>query len=135
LANSDYGKVNSGFGWRNYNGGEHHPGVDIRAYLNDPIYATQAGVVEYIGPQTVGRYTLNKITVTNSDGSISGYGHTGPIAGLKRGQNVACGERIGFSDASGPVDAHLHLSYRRSAAGPMIDALSNQLHSVSRPGQ
>ena len=126
--------VTSIFGMRPRNGVmEMHPGVDIRAYLNDPVYSTQAGTVTTIGPQTAAGFTLNIIRITNNDGSISGYGHVSPSAGLVVGASVSMGQEIGFSDGSGPVAPHVHLTYRRSASSPGESALLKQLHSVKRP--
>jgi murein DD-endopeptidase MepM/ murein hydrolase activator NlpD len=86
--------------------------VDIRAYLNDPIYSTEAGVVEKIVTGTVGasgRYGY--VNVRNSSGSLSHYGHIGALDSLVVGAALSAGQQIGTSMSYGTGAAHLHYAY------------------------
>ena len=108
-----------------------HGGVDIRARLNDSIYAVEDGTV-------VGGYVAagaGHVAIEYTSGGFGLYAHVS--ANVVVGQAVVAGEKIAISDQSGTRHAHLHYGYvlngtvRTSGRvdGPRIDPIANQLGS------
>ncbi len=95
------------FGVHNGRDPNGHPGIDLAAPLETPIYAASAGSVLYWGPATG---FGNWIVLQHANGVQTVYGHMKfqdllipPDAEVKAGQNIA---RVGSEGAStGP---HLH---------------------------
>ncbi len=87
-----------------------HTGVDIRARMGMPVYASDSGtVIEVWFDKDWGGG--NSISILGDDGSIYGYAHTGQL--VVEGQRVEEGQIIGFSDGSGRLQApHLHYIYK-----------------------
>jgi murein DD-endopeptidase MepM/ murein hydrolase activator NlpD len=110
--------VTSPFGQR---GDEFHSGVDLRNPLGEPVYSTDAGVVRVVYYDEKGG---NQIIVYNNDGSISGYAHTAP-SNIHNGSQVTEGQIIGYSDASGGVDPHLHYTYRPTQGAEKINPMAH----------
>jgi murein DD-endopeptidase MepM/ murein hydrolase activator NlpD len=102
--------INSGFGYRVHpisGKGTPHEGVDLRA-RQDTVYAILNGVVMATGyAEGLGVY----IRLTH--GAVqSTYGHLRRVL-VSAGQNVAAGEPIGITGATGKVTGeHLHFSVR-----------------------
>ena len=93
-----------------------HNGDDFRAHLGDNIRSTQDGAVASVDSAGAGPGG-HQITVSNSDGSMSGYAHTAAADDIKKGTTVYAGQAIGTSDGSGRATGpHLHYTYRPGSA-------------------
>lgn len=117
-AASDYGyawpvrgTITSPFGPR---GGNLHAGLDIAVPVGTPVGASKEGTVTFAGTQ--GGY--GNVVYINHGGTFTRYGHLSRIE-VRRGQQVARGERIGLSGgAKGAPGAgtstgpHLHFEIR-----------------------
>lgn len=95
-----------------------HKGIDGRAAIGTPVYATTAGTVL---DKSWGRSFGNHVVVANNrfadgyPGLFSGYCHLSKVV-VKPGQKVRKGQLIGYSGASGNVTApHLHYEIQRLA--------------------
>lgn len=83
-----------------------HHGLDIRARLGDPIYATDSGVIVYAGPNSFGYGNL--IVVDHGNGWESVYGHLSQW-NVDCGQSVFQGNLIGLAGSTGNSSGpHLH---------------------------
>jgi LysM repeat protein len=83
-----------------------HHGLDIRAKLGDPIYATDSGVIVYAGPNSFGYGNL--IVVDHGNGWQSVYGHLSQW-NVDCGQSVFQGNLIGLAGSTGNSSGpHLH---------------------------
>ena len=91
-------------------GVKEHNGLDIRARIGMPVYASDSGtVIEVWFDEEHGGG--NSILILEEDGSIYGYAHTGSFVWV--GQRVKEGQVIGYSDGSGKLEApHLHHTYQ-----------------------
>jgi RHS repeat-associated protein len=91
-----------------------HMGLDIRARMGKPVYASDSGTVigVWFDKDSGGGYS---ILILGDDGSIYGYAHTGQL--VVEGQRVEEGQVIGFSDGSGGVIPHLHYTYKPPCSG------------------
>ncbi len=87
-----------------------HTGIDFHAASGTPVHSVGVGtVVEGWG----GAYG-NQVVIKMHDGTYTQYGHLSSI-GVSVGQEVAAGEQIGLSGATGNVTgAHLHFEARMS---------------------
>ncbi|HEY0558797.1 MAG TPA: M23 family metallopeptidase [Frankiaceae bacterium] len=84
---------------------ESHPGIDIGAPLNSPIYAASAGTVTYAGPASG---FGNEIIVTHAGGVSTVYGHMKIIL-AKAGTQVTAGQPIALvGDEGESTGPHLH---------------------------
>jgi len=91
--------------WRNHNG------VDYAAPSGTPIQATADGVVDFIGSQ---RGYGNVIILRHHSGYSTLYAHQSRFEkGLKKGDKVSQGQRIGYVGATGwATGPHLHYEFR-----------------------
>src|SRR5690625_497070 len=91
--------------WRNHNG------VDYAAPTGTPIQATADGVVDFIGQQ---RSYGNVIILKHHSGYSTLYAHQSRFEkGLKKGDKVTQGQRIGYVGATGwATGPHLHYEFR-----------------------
>lgn len=91
--------------WRNHNG------VDYAAPNGTPIQATADGVVDFIGTQ---RGYGNVIILRHHSGYSTLYAHQSRFEpGLKKGDKVEQGQRIGYVGATGwATGPHLHYEFR-----------------------
>lgn len=90
--------------------GPGHGGIDIRAYMGQPIYSSQAGVVVYSGDSYVGYGLL--VIIDHLNGWHTLYAHLSQ-------RNVGCGQQVyrgtilglagSTGNSSGP---HLHFEMR-----------------------
>jgi murein DD-endopeptidase MepM/ murein hydrolase activator NlpD len=106
--------ISSKFGYRTHpitHTREFHRGVDLRAKMNTPVYATADGVVEFAeGGDNKGYGKL--IILDHAYGFRTLYGHLHKL-GVKNGQVVKKGELIGYSGNSGLSNGpHLHYEVR-----------------------
>lgn len=86
-----------------------HAGIDMAAAMGTPVYATQAGTVNFAG--NAGSYG-NLIKIGHGAGTETRYGHLSRIA-VADGQAVAKGDLIGNVGSTGRSSgAHLHYEVR-----------------------
>ncbi|WP_346083253.1 M23 family metallopeptidase, partial [Streptomyces thermocarboxydus] len=88
-----------------------HTGIDFHAASGTPVHSVGVGTVVEAG--WGGAYG-NQVVIKMHDGTYTQYGHLSSI-GVSVGQEVAAGEQIGLSGATGNVTgAHLHFEARMS---------------------
>lgn len=100
------GPVTSEYGRR---WGRQHEGIDIGASTGSPIFAARAGVVSFVGQMSgYGNLTL----IDHGGGIVTAYAHQSRF-GVRRGQQVSAGERIGSIGCTGNCTGpHLHFEVR-----------------------
>lgn len=111
---SDFGKA------RVYNGSlkGYHSGTDFRAKTGTPIVAVNDGKVVLVADRF---YSGGSVVIDHGYGVYSCYFHLSDF-GVKEGDIVKRGERIGLSGASGRVTGpHLHFAVR--VGGVQVDPL------------
>lgn len=92
-------------------------GIDIAGTRGQPIYASGAGKVVYVGNQLRGYGNL--IMIKHSEDYITAYAHNDKMM-VNNGQNVKAGQQIatmGSSDADS-VKLHFQIRYRATAIDP-----------------
>jgi murein DD-endopeptidase MepM/ murein hydrolase activator NlpD len=99
-------------------GGRPHRGVDIRARRGRPFYAVRSGTVI---ESWYARRGGSQLGIEHSLGWVWGYAHGASTVQL--GDRVGVGEVIAFSDGSGSVSPHLHLSLRLCPTCERVDPL------------
>ncbi|BAZ08880.1 hypothetical protein NIES4071_06860 [Calothrix sp. NIES-4071] len=103
--------VTSGFGWRQHPiTGERkfHTGIDFAASIGAPIYATDAGIVEFTGEK--GGYGNTVIVKHTSVSTL--YGHASKLY-VTPGQKVTRGQMIAAVGSTGmSTEPHLHFEVR-----------------------
>ena len=106
------GPITSDFGWRTHpiTGTQRfHSGVDIGGDYGDPIYAAQAGTVEYAG--WISGYG-NAVIINHGGGISTLYGHCQALD-VSTGQSVAQGELIAECGSTGnSTGPHCHFEVR-----------------------
>ncbi|EAK9945908.1 M23 family metallopeptidase [Campylobacter lari] len=106
--------ITGSFGWRHHpilNKKEFHPGIDLRAALNTPIYAPANGVVEYAAYSNNG-YGYSVILIHNF-GFKTVYAHMMRKDVVKAGQFVKKGDLLGYTGNTGlSTGPHLHYEVR-----------------------
>lgn len=104
-----------------------HNGVDFKAPVGAPVYATAAGVVESAGNDGP---CGNKVAISHAGGLTSIYCHLSRFApGLRVGQHVEQRQLIAYVGQTGRVTGpHLHFGIRR--AGVFIDPMTLRLDGV-----
>lgn len=104
--------ITSGFGWRTHPlTGEHkfHSGIDFGAPKGTPIYAFEAGLVEFAGPK--GGYG-KAVVINHSAGKSTLYGHASKLV-VRKGERVVSGQMIGKIGSTGfSTGPHLHFEVR-----------------------
>lgn len=106
------GKVTGSF-----NGGT-NKGIDIGGRVGDPVYASAAGVVQYVGE---GIPSLGKLVIIkHSDTYLSAYAHNSETL-VKESQKVAKGQQIARMGTTGTDSPKLHFEIRRQ--GVPLDPL------------
>lgn len=102
---SDFGKRNDPINKRR----AMHEGVDLKAPLRSPVAATAPGTVVFAGRKgSYGRL----VEIDHGLGVRTRYGHLAAI-GVRVGQRVAGGQRIGLLGSSGrSTGPHLHYEIR-----------------------
>lgn len=118
------GQVLSGFGMREHpvlGYKRHHDGVDFRARVGTPIYATGDGVVRAAGRR--GNYGI-RIIIDHDYGYRTQYAHLSEIAdGIIPGAEVKRGQQIAKSGNTG-VTSGPHLHYEVHRNGRPVDPLN-----------
>lgn len=106
--------VTSNYGWRVHptlQSKEFHRGLDLRAPMNTPIYATASGVIEYAGMHAKSGYG-NLIILDHAFGFKTYYGHLNKVA-VTPGTFVKKGDLIGYTGSTGMSSGpHLHYEIR-----------------------
>jgi hypothetical protein len=115
--------------------GHKHAGIDIRAAIGTPIYATADGVVS--SSENSGRYSTsygNVIYLDHAGGYQTRYAHMSSFAsGITRGSRVTKGQLIGYVGNTGRSKGpHLHYEVRNNGrpVDPM-DSLNGELPIAS----
>ncbi|KPQ00318.1 MAG: Peptidase, M23/M37 family [Bacteroidetes bacterium HLUCCA01] len=115
--------ITSGFGPRMhpvYRFRRPHEGIDFRARIGTPIYATGDGVISMAG--TNGTYGIT-IKIDHGFGYESLYAHlSGLETGIRTGRRVKRGDLIGFTGDTGVVEGP-HLHYEIIRDGRAVDPL------------
>lgn len=115
------GKVTCGFGaTRHFNGVVQsvHRGIDLRAAVGTPVFASAPGTVRLSKDVFYGG---NLVFLDHGCGLFSTYAHLSRLD-VKPGQTVQARERLGLSGATGRVSAP-HLHWGTSIAGVEVDPL------------
>ena len=106
------GWISSDFGYRTspFTGQrEFHKGIDISGRVGTPVYAPAKGKIIFAGVD--GGYGRTLVT-NHGSGIVTRYAHLHRIA-VKKGQDVARGELIGYMGSSGrSTGPHLHYEIR-----------------------
>ncbi|MCW8837735.1 MAG: M23 family metallopeptidase [Thiovulaceae bacterium] len=110
----EYKGVTSKYGYRIHptlNRKEFHRGLDMRAKMKTPVYATADGVVEYAGYHK--KSGFGKLVILEHNyGFKSYYGHLNKVA-VKYGKFVKKGTLIAYTGSSGMSSGpHLHYELR-----------------------
>lgn len=108
VSNKNLKQTASGYGNRIdpiYKTVKFHAGMDFSANVGTPVYATGNGTVQKAGWE--GLYG-NCITINHGFGYVTRYAHLSKI-GVRRGQKVVRGEKIGQVGSTGKsTGPHLH---------------------------
>lgn len=116
-----------------------HEGADLRAPLDSPIYAIDAGTV-YLVTGNEGNYG-KQIRIQHADGYVSVYAHNNETL-VQEGQRVRAGQLIAKANSTGNSQGHhLHLTLKRDGHNApgypsnIIDPTEHILpHKPSFPG-
>jgi len=110
----DYSGITSPYGWRInpiLKKREFHTGLDLKAKMNTPVYATADGLVEYSGFHKTSGYG-KLIILTHNFGFKTLYGHLNKIV-VRDAQFVKKGQLIAYSGNTGLSNGpHLHYEMR-----------------------
>jgi murein DD-endopeptidase MepM/ murein hydrolase activator NlpD len=100
---------------------EFHPGADLAAPLETPVYATADGVVAFAGQYPLGRSAVwwrlgNLVIVEHGEEFVTVFGHNSRTL-VKAGQRVKRGDLLAMVGDSGwSSSPHLHYEVRRRGA-------------------
>ena len=119
-------QVTSGFGYRTHpvHGSRRlHGGIDFRAAIGTPVYATADGLVEWAGPHKSGLGTMIKLN--HNFGFATTYSHLKSV-NVRPRDYVKKGSLIGYTGNTGISSApHLHYEilylYKKLDPKPFID--------------
>lgn len=92
-------------------------GIDIAGSRGQPVFASGAGTVVYVGNQLRGYGNL--VMIKHSEDYITAYAHNETLL-VNNGQKVKAGEKIATMGSSGAegVQLHFQLRYRATAIDP-----------------
>lgn len=86
----------------------YHTGVDFRAAVGTPIYASNDGIVALAKERY---YAGNSLIIDHGEGIYSVYYHLSALS-FKKGERVSRGDVVGLSGVSGRVTGpHLHFGF------------------------
>ncbi len=106
--------ISSNYGWRRKPlgvGWQHHPGLDIHAWIYDTIYSTGNGLVKKA--YWMGGYG-RCVVVQHTGGYESMYAHLYRVF-VEKGDSIKKGQPLGRAGNSGAVTGpHLHYEIRRN---------------------
>lgn len=110
----NYNRISSPYGYRFHpltNARELHPGIDLSAGTNTPVYATADGVVDFAKDGWNGGYGV-LVKIDHSFGFKTYYAHLDSFV-VKRGDFVKKGQLIAYVGNTGiSTGAHLHYEVR-----------------------
>ncbi len=107
-------RVTSGFGAkRSY---ETHPGIDYAAPVGTPVYAPQAGMVQFAA---MSGKSGNLIKLDHGSGTVSNFLHLSGFA-VQQGDLVDKGDLLGYTGNTGHSTGP-HLDYRVKVRGKYVD--------------
>lgn len=132
----DSGRISSNFGWRSYNGGDYHTGIDIARSSGSPVYSTANGTVAALtykyhcgGNMIFIHHNINGTHYT------SVYMHLQSI-NVSKGDTVTKNTVIGYvgGGSSTPWDScttgpHLHFTLLSGLVGTDYRAWSSTFYS------
>ncbi|MBD3823543.1 MAG: peptidoglycan DD-metalloendopeptidase family protein [Epsilonproteobacteria bacterium] len=119
----EYKGVTSSYGYRIHptlNRKEYHRGIDLRAEMNTPVFATADGIIEYSGYHEKSGFG-KLVIVRHNYGFTSYYGHLNRLV-IKSGQFVKKGDLIAYSGNSG-LSSGPHLHYELRFIGRVLNPL------------
>ena len=92
-------------------------GIDIAGSRGQPVYASAAGTVVYVGNQLRGYGNL--VMIKHSEDYITAYAHNDTTL-VNNGQKVSAGQKIATMGSSGSnsVNLHFQIRYRATALDP-----------------
>ncbi|MCX6799704.1 MAG: LysM peptidoglycan-binding domain-containing M23 family metallopeptidase [Candidatus Falkowbacteria bacterium] len=91
-------RITQYYSWR-------HTGLDIANKIGTPLYAAEAGVVEYVG---WGKGYGNQVVINHGGGKMTRYAHASKVY-VKKGQKVARGEAVAAMGSTGwSTGPHIH---------------------------
>ena len=110
----EYRGITSSFGYRTHptlGTKELHRGIDMKAKMNTPVYATADGIVEWAGFHK--RSGFGKLVILQHNYGFRGYyGHLNKVV-IKSGKFVKKGDLIAYTGNSGMSSGpHLHYEIR-----------------------
>lgn len=107
-------KTTASFGYRIHpvtHQKQFHRGIDLRASINTPVYATADGVVRYVQPRNIGDFG-RVIIISHNFGFETVYAHLRETK-VKLGDVIKKNQLIGMSGTSGrSTGPHLHYEVR-----------------------
>jgi len=110
----EYNGITSKFGYRIHptlHTKEFHPGIDMKAKMNTPVYATADGIIEWAGYHKSSGYG-NLIIIKHNYGFRTYFGHLHKVT-VKSGKFVKKGDLIAYTGTSGMSNGpHLHYEVR-----------------------
>lgn len=110
----EYNGITSKYGYRIHptlNRREFHRGVDLKAEMNTPVYATADAIVEFSGMHKKSGFG-NLVILEHSYGFKTYYGHLKKVV-IKSGAFVKKGDLIAYTGNSGMSNGpHLHYEIR-----------------------
>ncbi|MBN2781988.1 MAG: peptidoglycan DD-metalloendopeptidase family protein [Campylobacterales bacterium] len=115
--------ITSSFGYRIHptlNRKEFHKGIDMRAPMDTPVYATADGLVEWAGFHKSSGFG-NLVILNHNYGFRTNYGHLNKVV-VKSGQFVKKGTLIAYTGNSGMSSGpHLHyeIKFIHQAVNPI----------------
>lgn len=102
--------VTSYFGWRKLYGRIHY-GIDLRAAMDTPVYASARGTVTWYTKPNGGGSFGRVIELHHGEGFTTIYAHMNKVL-VASGDHVEKGDLIGYSGNSGTSSPHLHFEIR-----------------------
>lgn len=112
LDETDIVRLSSAFGMRMHpvlKVEKMHLGVDFKADMDKPVYATADGTIVKIQSSNPGEGYGNLVTIRHSNGISTNYAHLSGFNNIEEGQEVKMGYIIGFVGSSGKSnEPHLH---------------------------
>ncbi len=114
-------KITSNFGYRYHpiqKKRKFHRGLDLKAKMNTPVFATADGVVSYVQSKNIGDFG-RIIKVNHNYGFQTIYAHLNKTK-VKMGDVIRKNDRIGLAGSSGRSTAS-HLHYEVRYAGKILN--------------
>lgn len=120
----EFNGINADYGWREHpilKRREFHPGLDLKAQIQTPIYATANGVVEYARFHKTSGYG-KLIIISHNYGFTTMYAHLDDIK-VEVGDIIKKGDLIGYSGNTG-LSSGPHLHYEIKYLNMPLDPIN-----------